>query len=75
MLTADALAKVKAGQAPRPEWEAFRQQLMGGKVKFPSREHPFLFAGDCERLGWSGKGRQVHAAAPWPLVMRLSHPL
>lgn len=47
LITADALAKAQAGELQLPPWEEFRQQLMGGSVKFPSPRHPFLFAGEC----------------------------
>jgi len=45
LITAEALAGVRAGGRQLPEWEAFRGELMAGRVTFPSRQHPFLFAG------------------------------
>lgn len=52
MITKDALDKFKSGgtpKAPVPDWESFRQGLMSGTVRFPSRKHPFLFAGEQKR--------------------------
>lgn len=45
LITADALARARAREAPLPAWEAFRQEVMAGAARFPSRHHPFLFAG------------------------------
>ncbi|GBF92041.1 hypothetical protein Rsub_04388 [Raphidocelis subcapitata] len=33
------------GAPPLPDWESFRQDLLSGAARFPSRRHPFLFAG------------------------------
>lgn len=50
LITRDALEKAAAGaggaEAPLPTWEEFRQQVVEGTAKFPSRKHPFLFAGE-----------------------------
>lgn len=51
IITRDALERAKAasggggGGGRLPEWEEFRRELVAGTAKFPSKRHPFLFAG------------------------------
>ncbi|KAI8469376.1 MAG: hypothetical protein J3K34DRAFT_423838 [Monoraphidium minutum] len=45
LITRDALEKAQSGSVPLPPWEEFRGMLAEGAAKFPSRKHPFLFAG------------------------------
>ena len=62
LITQDALNKARAGQLPLPPWEEFRQQLAEGTAKFPSRKHPFLFAGEG---GWRWERPLAAATGSW----------
>jgi hypothetical protein len=82
ILTADALAKARAGAAPLPEWEAFRREVMAGTARFPARTHPFLFAGawvagGCQPApgAWGGAPGSQPCPSPAPALPPTPSPL